>query len=40
MFVAEKPNHKDFSIVILSGDIRTSLTLDPFWFAAPSMYTF
>ena len=35
LFVVEKPNLKDFSIVILSGDIRTSPTLDPLWFATP-----
>ena len=40
LFMAEKPNLKDFSIVILSGDIRTSPTLDPLWFTAPSTYTF
>ena len=40
LFVAEKPNLKDFSIVILSRDIRTSPTPDPLWFAAPSTYTF
>ena len=38
-FVAEKPNLKDFSIVIFSGDIKISPTLDPFLLAAPSMYT-
>ena len=29
LFVAEKPNLKDFSMVIFSGDTRTSPTLDP-----------
>ena len=36
LFVVEKPNLKDFSIVILSGDIRTSPTPDPLWLVAPS----
>ena len=40
LFVAEKTNRKDFSIVIFFGDIRTSLTPDPLWFIAPSTYTF
>ena len=40
LFVAEKLNLKDFLIVILLGDIKTSPTLDPLWFAAPSTYTF
>ena len=39
LFVAEKANLKNFSIVILSEDIRTSSTPDPLWFAALSMYT-
>jgi len=29
LFVAKKPNLKDFSIVILLGDIKSSPTLDP-----------
>ena len=40
LFVVEKPNLKDFSMVIFSGDTRTSPTPDPRWFAAPSTYTF
>ena len=39
LFVAEKPNLKDFSIVIFLGDINTSPTSDPLWFIVPSMYT-
>ena len=39
-FVAENPSLNDFSVVIFSEDIRTSLTSDPFWFATPSTYTF
>ena len=38
LFVIEKPNLKDFLIVIFLGDTRTSPTLDPLWFAAPSTY--
>ena len=38
-FVAEKSSLNDFSMVIFSGDTRTSLTPNPLWFAAPSMYT-
>ena len=30
LFVAEKPNLKDFSIVIFSGDTKTNPNLDPF----------
>ena len=40
LFMAKKPNLKDFSIVILSRDIRTSPTPDPLWFTTPSTYTF
>ena len=40
LFVAKKPNLKDFSMVILLGDIKTSPTTDPYWFATPSIYTF
>ena len=40
LFVAEKSNLSDFSMVSFSGEIRTSPTLEPLWFAAPSMYTF
>ena len=39
LFVAEKLNLKDFSIIILSRDIRTSPTPNPLWFTAPT-YTF
>ena len=39
LFMVEKPNLKDFSIMILSGEITTYSTLDPLWFATPSMYT-
>ena len=39
LFVAEKPNLKDFSMVIFLRDIRTSLTPNPFLFVAPSMYS-
>ena len=39
LFVAEKLNLKDFSMVIFSGDTRTSPILDPRWLAAPSTYT-
>ena len=40
LFVAENPSLKDFSMVALLGEIRTSPTSDPLWFAAPSTYTF
>ena len=40
LFVAENPNLKDFSMVIFSGDTRTSPTPAPNWFTAPSTYTF
>ena len=40
LFVAEKPNLNDFSIVSFLGEIRTSHTQDPLWFTAPSTYTF
>jgi len=40
LFVAEKPNLKEFSMMILLGDTTTSPTPDPLWFAAPSTYTF
>ena len=40
LFVAEKPSLNDFSIMSFSIEIKTSPTLDPFWFAAPSTYTF
>ena len=39
LFVVEKPNLKDFSMVIFSEDTRTSPTPDPCQFAAPSTYT-
>ena len=39
LFVAEKLNLKDFLMVIFLGDTKTSLTLEPLWFAAPSTYT-
>ena len=40
LFVAKKPNLKDFSMVIFSKDTKTSPTPDPRWFATPSTYTF
>ena len=40
LFVAEKSSLSDFLIVIFSGEIRTSPTPEPLWFAAPSTYTF
>ena len=40
LFVVKKPSLSDFSIVICSGETRTSPTLEPFWFAAPSTYIF
>ena len=40
LFVAEKPNLNDFSMVSFLGEIRTSPTPEPLWFAAPSTYTF
>ena len=40
LFVAEKPNLKDFSIVTFLGDIRTSPSPELFWFAAPSTCIF
>ena len=40
LFVAKKPNLSDFYMMSFSGEIRTSPTLEPLWFAAPSMYTF
>ena len=40
LFVAEKPSLSDFSIVICSGETKTSPTTEPLWFAAPSTYTF
>ena len=39
LFAVEKPNLKDFSMVIFLGDTRTSPTLDPRWLATPSTYT-
>ena len=39
LLVAEKPNLKDFLIMILAGDIRTSPTSDPLWFTTPLTYT-
>ena len=40
LFVAEKPNLRDFLIVIISRDIRTSPTPNLLWFTTPSTYTF
>ena len=40
LFVAEKPSLSDFSMVICYEKTRTSPTLEPLWFAAPSTYTF
>ena len=40
LFVAENPSLSDFSMVILLGETRTSPTLKPLWFVAPSTYTF
>ena len=40
LFVAEKPNLNDFSMVSFLGEIRTSPTPEPLWFALPSTYTF
>ena len=40
LFVIEKPNLKDFSIMILFRDIITNPTLDPLWLDAPSTYNF
>ena len=40
LFVAENPGLRDFSMMALSGEIRTIPTPDPLWFAAPSTYTF
>ena len=40
LFVVENPNLKDFSMVIFSGDTKTSPTPAPRWFAALSTYTF
>ena len=39
LFVAEKSNLRDFSIMAFSGDISTSQILEPFWFDALSTYT-
>ena len=40
LFVAEKPSLSDFSLVIYSGETRTSHTPEPLWFVASSTYTF
>ena len=40
LFVAEKPSLNGFSTMSFSGEIKTSPTPDPFWFAALSTYTF
>ena len=40
LFVAEKPSLREFSMVIYSGETRTSPTLEPLWFAALSTDTF
>ena len=40
LLVAEKPSLNDFSKMSFSGEIKTSPTPDPFWFVAPSTYTF
>ena len=39
LFVARKPKCKDFSIINFSGITNIIPTLEPFWFAAPSVYT-
>ena len=39
LFVAEKSNLKDFSMMTFSGDISTSPIPEPFWFNALSTYT-
>lgn len=38
LFVAEKSNLKDFSMVMCSGEIMTTLIPEPLWLAAPSTY--
>ena len=40
LFVAENPSLRDFSMIVFSGDSRTSPTPDPLWFVVPSTYTF
>ena len=40
LFMAKNPKLRDFSMVALLRDIRTSFTPDPLWFSAPSTYTF
>ena len=40
LFMIENPSLNNFSMVIFSGDIKTSLTPDPLWVAGPSTYTF
>ena len=40
LFVADNLNLSDFSMVILSGEIRTSPTSESLWFVTPSTYTF
>ena len=40
LFVVEKPNLNDYSMVSSSGKTKTSPTLDPLWLAALSTYTF
>ena len=40
LFVAEKPNLKDFLMVSFSGETKTNPTSDPLWFVAPSIYNF
>ena len=40
LFVAEKPSLSDLSLVICSGETRTSPTPEPLWFTTPLIYTF
>ena len=40
LFVVENPSLSNFSTTSFSGEIKTSPMPDPFWFAAPSTYTF
>ena len=40
LFMAEKPNLNDFSMLSFSSETRTSPISNPLWFAAPSTYTF
>ena len=40
LFVAEKHNLNDFSMLTFLSETRTSPTPDPLWFVVPSTYTF